>query len=101
MNTEKKSEKDIKSFILNKILELQAARAEQNEYNQRTALPWIYRIKLFLASAQFFAERWLLFYNHEVQQELMQKAGLPRGLEELLQASVGLMIPILNMLLML
>lgn len=76
-----------------KIRELLNYRTQQNILFQTMGLSWLQRFKLFMDSAQFFAERWLLFYNQDAQQELLQITGFgPWNLGELLQASVGLII---------
>lgn len=48
------------------------------------------RAGLYLESARFFTERWLLFYNQEAQSELLEQLGLGAwGMEQLLRASVA------------
>lgn len=76
-----------------KILELLAEQVRQNALIQSMTLSWLLRLRLFLDSAQFFAERWLLFYNQDAQQELLQRTGLgPLNTGELIKASVGFII---------
>lgn len=72
------------------ILDLQARRFNQTESYNESDLSWLQRYRLFVDSAQFFAERWLLYYNQNAQRELLQRAGLGDWtLGQLLQASVG------------
>lgn len=56
-------------------------------------LPWGQETRFYLESIQFFAERWLLFYGQNTQQNLLQHVGLGQWKKgQLLQASVGCMI---------
>ena len=63
-----------------RIQQKQAGGVEQ-EWNSSwnmlsSKLPWMARAAFFLESAQFFWERWLLFYNQDSQLALLQKIGL-------------------------
>lgn len=42
----------------------------------RTKIPWLAELELQFASIQFFMERWLLFYNQERQQTLLEALNL-------------------------
>ncbi|KTD64938.1 transglutaminaseTgpA domain-containing protein [Legionella shakespearei] len=73
------------------ILDAQASRLNQSDHVDTSGMSWFARTRLFLESAQFFAERWLLFYNQETQKELLSKAGLGEWrMGQLLQAAVAL-----------
>ena len=68
------------------IKDLQANRLSQIEYGDAIEVSWLQRTKLLFDSARFFAERWLLFYNQDAQQDLLQKVGLGQWkLAQLLQ----------------
>ena len=56
-------------------------------------LSWERKIQFYLDSARYFTERWLLYYNPNSQQNLLQKIGLGGwNTGQLLQASVVCMM---------
>lgn len=72
------------------ILDAQAYRLNQTKESNELTMSWFARTRLFLESTQFFAERWLLFYNQETQQDLLQRAGLGQWkMGQLLQFAVA------------
>ncbi len=80
-------------------------KKQLNDYTQdwltqwsqdNAALSWTLRAGYFLESAQFFWERWLLFYNQDTQHVLLQKIGLDQWDEiKLFQAFVLALVLIL------
>jgi protein-glutamine gamma-glutamyltransferase len=73
------------------IIDAQSYRLNQSDHVDTSDMSWLTRTRLFLESAQFFTERWLLFYNQETQSELLSKAGLGDWrMGQLLQAAVAL-----------
>jgi transglutaminase-like putative cysteine protease len=88
---------DPTSFIASERID-QTIRNRELSLNQEntspiSALSWGRRIGFYFESAQFFYERWFLFYNQNSQQSLLKNAGLGKWKKgELLQASVGCMI---------
>ncbi|GGI81606.1 transglutaminase family protein [Legionella impletisoli] len=56
-------------------------------------LPWLSRMKIMYESFKFFWERWLLFYNQERQQELIQSFGFgPWNLGFLIQIWISIVL---------
>lgn len=77
----------------------QNAFANQGEYYTMSATPWRQRIKLVIDSVRFYSERWILLYNQNTQQHLLESLGLGTwNTGQLLQISVG-SIPIIFLLL--
>jgi len=72
-----------------KIKDMKDHRYNEVNYDDSLALSWLQRSKLLFASARFFAERWLLFYNQATQRDLLQKLGLGQwNLSQLLQFAI-------------
>ena len=72
-----------------KIKDMQDHRYNEINYDDSSVLSWLQRSKLLFASARFFAERWLLFYNQATQRDLLQKLGLGQwSLTQLLQFAI-------------
>lgn len=75
------------------ILDAQAYRLNQSDSTDTSSMSWLTRTRLFLESAQFFAERWLLFYNQETQRELLSRAGFGEwNMGQLLQTAIALLL---------
>ncbi len=75
------------------ILNRQVDLIDEQDYLTISGLPWNRKISLFIDSAQYFAERWFLFYNTNTQQNLLLRLGLgPWNIGQLLQATVASMI---------
>jgi protein-glutamine gamma-glutamyltransferase len=88
---------DPTSFIaserVDSIIQSRETLLKQEDNLSISGLPWGREIKYVLESVQFFSERWLLYYNPNSQQNLLQNAGLGAwNTGQLLQASVGCMI---------
>lgn len=86
---------DPTSFIAPERID-QTIRSRQNEllsqenYFTISELPWGQKVKYFLESAQFFSERWFLFYNQNSQQNLLKYVGLEKwDKQQLLESSVA------------
>ena len=70
----------------------QLDRQNQEDYFSISGLSWPEEAKLYWESAQFFAERWFLFYNQNTQQNFLQNIGLGQwSVGELLQVSIACM----------
>lgn len=83
--------------IDSRIQEQQANRFDQSwfsEWNNGSQhLPWLTRLNLFIDSAQFFWEQWLLFYNYDTQRTFLRQLGFEDwDSKALLQASIILLI---------
>ena len=75
------------------ILDQQNERLNQVNYYGDYNFTWFQQSRLLLDSARFFAERWLLFYNQEAQNNLLHILGLQQwDMGSLLQAAVGAVI---------
>jgi transglutaminase-like putative cysteine protease len=59
-----------------KIKDAQTYRLTRTNYSSDFSTSWFQNSKFIFDSAHFFAERWLLFYNQNVQRDLLQKLGL-------------------------
>lgn len=59
-----------------KIKDAQDYRQTQANSTYDFSMSLFQRTKYFLESASFFADRWLLFYNKNTQNDLLQKLGL-------------------------
>lgn len=66
--------------------------ANQQYFNAKGLSYWQHAF-LLLDSARFFAERWLLFYNQDTQNTLLEELGLGQwSMAQLLQTSVACII---------
>ncbi|RUR18270.1 DUF3488 domain-containing protein [Legionella sp. km535] len=75
------------------IQEARTNRLNQTEWSSISSMSWLQRSRLFWDSVQFFAERWLLFYNQDTQRNLLEKVGLEEWrMGQLLQASIVSML---------
>lgn len=65
-----------------------------SQWNQLSStLPWMIKASYVLESVNFFWERWLLFYNQDSQQVLLQKMGFEHwDATRLLQASITFLV---------
>lgn len=71
------------------IKDKQESMLNQSDYSDTSSMSWFQRSKLFLESARFFAERWLLFYNQDAQRDLLERMGLKQwDVGRLLQITV-------------
>lgn len=80
------------------IKQRKATELNQNWRDAGATLPWFSRLTFMLDSAQFFWERWLLFYNQDTQQTLLQKIDKGRWDEMLLLQlfiAMTLLIPLI------
>lgn len=68
------AQKRIEDKILEQNQRESALYTNWEEY--RTKIPWLAEFELQLASIKFFMERWLLFYNQERQQTLLEAFNL-------------------------
>lgn len=76
------------------ILDQQTQRFNQSLWEQSDAnLSWLSRVNLFIESAQYFWERWLLFYNYDNQRSFLRHLGLQHwDGKMLLQVSVAFLL---------
>lgn len=75
------------------ILEQKNELYNESNYSATSHLNWFEQVRLYWESAQFFAERWFLFYNQEAQSTLLQSLGFGHwDMGRLLQMSVGCVV---------
>ena len=95
---------DPTSFIARERIESTILNQQNERYKQifdyeGYQLSWLQKSRLLIESARFFAERWLLFYNQDAQNRLLQLLGLQDwGMAQLAQAAVGALIVFLILL---
>ncbi|STX29048.1 transglutaminase domain-containing protein [Legionella beliardensis] len=71
------------------IRDFHSSYLNQTDNSFSANLSWLQRSQFFIESLRFFAERWLLFYNKDAQQDLLKKIGLEKlTASKLLQATI-------------
>jgi hypothetical protein len=82
-----------KERIDQRIRDHQSARLNSMDYTDVSRMPWLQRSRLYIDSLCFFTERWLLFYNQDSQNNLLQILGLTDwGMRQLLPITVGFFV---------
>ncbi|WP_419418597.1 transglutaminaseTgpA domain-containing protein [Legionella sp. D16C41] len=75
------------------IRNFQSSYQTQTDNIHGLGLTWLQKTKFFFEALRFSAERWLLFYNQDTQQALLQKLGLLKwDTSDLLRVTIILFI---------